>query len=230
MHQSKKWVDSSHPQMFCTKNWSLDLNKTMGFPISLRLCFAYFALGLCPCCAYAQKNRFAHFTTDVFCRTVSLFQLCSELLHATTFFCNPDLSVSHRGSPFGVKISRTLWFESFPTLVSLYPPWLTKRATIPVNDKTYSFSSIPSSAIYWPSADSTVTLCCSLAISIQSTWDWSAHYSDPYSERFGLRKDRLKALERAHFLPIGFLFMLQVKLPILSTRNSSFCARSWLQL
>ena len=44
-----------------------------------------------------KKKGFAHFTTDVFCSAVSLFQLRSELLHATTLFCNPELSVSHRG-------------------------------------------------------------------------------------------------------------------------------------
>ena len=75
----------------------------------------------------------------------------------------------------------------FPTLVSLYPPWITKRSTaVRVNDETCSFSSFPSWAILWSSADCPVTLCCSLAVSIQSTWDRSAHYSRPL-----LRKVRL---------------------------------------
>ena len=112
---------------------SRELREKWGFPFHLVWCFAFFQRRLCPRGAYAPKNGLTHFTSKcfaqtlvlrpnskngvshfiplVFCisravsvRAVPTHKKWSVLLHATTLFCNPELSVSHRG-----VFSRSLW-------------------------------------------------------------------------------------------------------------------------
>ena len=78
----------------------------------------------------------------------------------------------------------------FPTLLSVYPPCLQKRPYSTMTKRTASaaFPAVPSTE----------------AVALSPTQFHQLEMNQPiipdlFSERFGLRSDRLKALERAHY-------------------------------
>ena len=93
MHQKMGWPIS--PPSVLQQHWSLDQTQKMGCPISFRWCFSCFALALSTLCT---KNGLSHFTTVVFCRTISVFDSRSELLPATISTRKAELSAFYGGS------------------------------------------------------------------------------------------------------------------------------------